>query len=248
MTYKQDILELLQAVRPDGRCDDCLSDELGIKPRQAVNMACRPLHESGTTTRLKAVCSRCGKDKLVNTLAAPNDFQRVTRAAAPPAPAVLPSRPDIPASPNHQRIGSISNAHVGRDFEDVARAYFLQTEGLVLQSPFSLPVGHGVVTKGHRFDLGSDEPAILVECKSHDWTVTGNVPSAKVTVWNEAMYYFHLAPARFRKVLFVLDARHARHGVSLAEWYVRTNRHLAPPGVVIIEYGVETGVGRVVTW
>jgi hypothetical protein len=25
---------------------------------------------------------------------------------------------------NHQRIGSISNAHVGRDFEAIAHAYF----------------------------------------------------------------------------------------------------------------------------
>ena len=26
----------------------------------------------------------------------------------------------------------------------------------------------------------------------------------KITVWNESMYYFHLAPSVFRKVLFVL--------------------------------------------
>ena len=58
--------------------------------------------------------------------------------------------------------------------------------------------------KNRKFDPGSDDPPVLVECKSHTWTRGGNVPSAKMTVWNEAMYLFLLAPMRFRKVLFVL--------------------------------------------
>ena len=85
---------------------------------------------------------------------------------------------------------------------------------------------------------------MLVECKSHHWTVTGNMPSAKVTVWNEAMYYFHLAPANFRKVLFVLEARHPRRRETLGEYYVRTNRHLIPPDVAIIEYDAQLQTGR----
>jgi len=93
---------------------------------------------------------------------------------------------------NHQRIGAISNAHAGREFEAEARAYFVQREGLNLSTSFSVPLGVAAARKLHSFDLGSEEHAVLVECKSHNWTVTGNMPSAKVTVWNEAMYYFHL--------------------------------------------------------
>jgi hypothetical protein len=141
---------------------------------------------------------------------------------------------------NFQRIGSISNAHVGRDFEDIAYWYFLEVEGLTLQKRFSVDVGCNNTKKCRRFDLGSEEPAILVECKSHRWTETGNMPSAKVTVWNESMFYFHIAPSRYRKVLFVLRDVHLRKAESLAEYYVRNYAHLIPAGVSIIEFDEPT--------
>jgi len=145
---------------------------------------------------------------------------------------------------NHQRIGAISNAHAGREFEALARHYFSSHERLDLQPSFPVPLGHGSATKIHKFDFGSEKPPVLVECKSHNWTVTGNMPSAKVTVWNEAMYYFHLAPKHFRKVLFVLEARHRLQSQSLAEFYVRTHGHLVPPGVEILEYNPKTKDAR----
>ena len=145
---------------------------------------------------------------------------------------------------NHQRIGSISNAHAGHDFEVFARTFFAEQEGLYLLPSFPVSLGHASKTKSHRFDLGSDDPAVLVECKSHNWTVTGNMPSAKITVWNEAMYYFHLAPQHYRKILFVLDARHDRQVQSLAEFYVRTCGHLIPPGVTILEFNPESRAVR----
>ena len=145
---------------------------------------------------------------------------------------------------NHQRIGAISNAHAGREFEEEALAYFAKCEGLHLSPSFSVPLGVASTKKLHSFDLGSEEPAVLVECKSHNWTVTGNMPSAKVTVWNEAMYYFLLAPKHFQKILFVLEARHARQPQTLAEYYVRTNGHLVPTDVSIIEYNPSSKVGR----
>src|SRR5258708_11120730 len=137
---------------------------------------------------------------------------------------------------NFQRDDSISNAHVGRDFEEVARDYFLQTEGLPLQKNFTVEIGANIVKKRRRFELGSEDPAILVECKSHRWTETGNMPSAKVTVWNESMFYFHIAPDRYRKLLFVLRDVHTRRTESLAEYYVRNYSHLIPAGVSIIEF------------
>ena len=80
--------------------------------------------------------------------------------------------------------------------------------------------------KARRFDRGSDAPRRPVECKSHNWTSGGNVPSAKMTVWNEAMYYFHVAPAQYRKVLFVLKS--LRDGETLAAYYIRNFGHLIP--------------------
>ncbi len=143
---------------------------------------------------------------------------------------------------NFQRIGSISNTQVGRDFEAVAYKYFFKVEGLKLQKRFSLEIGAGISKKCRQFDLGLEKPAILVECKSHRWTETGNMPSAKLTVWNESMFYFHIAPNRYRKVLFVVRDVHPRRTETLAEYYVRNYSHPIPRRVSIIEFDERSGL------
>ena len=95
--------------------------------------------------------------------------------------------------------------------------------------------------KKHCFDLGAATPKIIVECKSHKWTAGANVPSAKMTVWNEAMYYFHLAPKNFRKILFVLHDKRRRDGESLLSYYKRTYYHMIPQGVEFFEWDEVTG-------
>ena len=70
---------------------------------------------------------------------------------------------------------------------------------MFLDINIKLPVGIEAVTKEHAFDLGSLDQKIIVECKFHKWTAGGHVPSAKLTVWNEAMYYFVTAPKDYRK-------------------------------------------------
>jgi hypothetical protein len=77
---------------------------------------------------------------------------------------------------NFQRVGAISNAHVGATFEQKAAAA-LALEGMTVHAAFVLPVGIGDVKKAHRFDLGSRTPPVVIECKSHRWTTGGNVPS-----------------------------------------------------------------------
>ena len=141
-----------------------------------------------------------------------------------------------------QRIGAASNARVGRDFESIVRAYFAG-EGLALTPDHAVAVGHGNRTKLHRFDLGSEDPRILIECKSHRWTTGGNSPSAKLTVWNEAMYYFHLAPSRYRKCLCVLSDFRERGRLSLAAHYLNSYSHLVPDGVEVWEFDADTGLG-----
>jgi hypothetical protein len=140
-----------------------------------------------------------------------------------------------------QRIGADSNSQVGDDFERVAQRFFAR-QGVELRRGESVSVGVAQSTKPHFFDLGSASAKLLVECKCHRWTRPGdNVPSAKLTVWNEAMYYFHLAPPDFRKVLFVLRDLRGGNGESLAAYYLRTYGHLIPRGVELWEYDEVTG-------
>ncbi|SPD72151.1 conserved hypothetical protein [uncultured Desulfobacterium sp.] len=133
-----------------------------------------------------------------------------------------------------QRKGSESNAHVGRDFEAKIQTYF-EKQGLSLSYGVTVPIG---VTgkKPHSFDLGSKDGKILVECKAHRWTEGGNVPSAKLTVWNEAMFFFHTAPSGYRKLLVVLHDFSSRRNETLGEYYVRTYSHLIPEDVEVWEY------------
>ena len=66
------------------------------------------------------------------------------------------------------------------------------------------------------------------------------MPSAKLTVWNEAMYYFSLAPSSYRKIFFVLKDVCDHRRESLAEYYVRLKQHLIPSDVEVWEYCEDT--------
>jgi len=136
---------------------------------------------------------------------------------------------------NFQRSGSVSNAHVGRAFEQLA-ASVLKREGIDVSQNHPVEVGIGTNTKLHSFDLGSESTPVIVECKSHRWTSGNNVPSAKITVWNEAMYYFHCAPKKYRKIFFVLKDTRSSSGETLCEYYIRNFGHLIPSEVEIWEF------------
>ena len=133
-----------------------------------------------------------------------------------------------------QRKGSESNPHVGRDFEDKIREYFAK-QGLPLNSGVTVAIGING-KKFHSFDLGNTDKKVLVECKAHRWTESGNVPSAKLTVWNEAMFFFYASPPGYRKYLVVLNDFSARRNETLGAYYVRTCSHLIPADVEVWEY------------
>lgn len=134
-----------------------------------------------------------------------------------------------------QRIGSLSNAQVGLDFELKTQLFF-EKKGIFLHKNHKVLVGVGDIKKIHRFDLGCSTQEILVECKSHRWTTGDNVPSAKLTVWNEAMLYFHSAPISYRKIMFILKDKRHRTGETLGQYYIRTFPHLIPEDVELWEY------------
>ena len=101
-----------------------------------------------------------------------------------------------------QRKGAKSNTHVGKEFERAAKDFFT-LKGLHLQKRYFNRY-RDKRKKPHTFDLGNLNEKILVECKSHTWTEGGNVPSAKMTTWDQAMYFFYVAPTGYRKIFFVL--------------------------------------------
>ncbi len=140
-----------------------------------------------------------------------------------------------------QRVGSKSNAHVGREFELIAQRFFA-LQDIHLQLGHTVDVGVDAERKPHAFDLGCSSQKIIVECKSHRWTAGHNIPSAKLTVWNEAMYYFHVAPSSYRKIMFVLKDLRRGNGESLTSYYLRCYGHLVPAGVEFWEYDESTGV------
>lgn len=150
---------------------------------------------------------------------------------------------------NHQRKGAISNAHVGREFEKKAHLYLNKKIEIEFKKEFSLEIGmpDSVRKNKHRFDLGIDDSKkIIVECKAHTWTEGGNVPSAKLTVWNEAMYYFYLAPNDFRKILFVQKDFSIKKNMTLAEYYVEKYGHLIPKEVEIWEFDIKAGKHKII--
>ena len=140
----------------------------------------------------------------------------------------------------HQRLDSISNAHVGADFEKTALIFF-EKQGKHLTRNFPLEIGVHDKKKIHRFDLGSVSLKIIIECKSHKWTAGGKVPSAKMATWNEAMLYFHLAPKDFKKNFFTLHDKRQTNGETLVAYYKRTYAHIIPEGVEFLEYDESTG-------
>ncbi len=135
---------------------------------------------------------------------------------------------------NFQRIGSKNNASVGSDFEIAIKTLFEKRFHIKLEKQLSVSIGVSKETKPHRFDLGNSNAKVAVECKSHKWTSGGNVPSAKFTVWNEAMYYFSLLPKGFKCYFIVL--KDLRGTTSLGEHYRNNFYHLIPPNVTILEY------------
>lgn len=141
-----------------------------------------------------------------------------------------------------QRKGSTSNASVGISFENLT-ADFFSKKGLALVSPFPLEIGLHKKKK-HNFDFGDISKKVIIECKSHCWTETDNIPSAKITTWDQAMFYFLLAPNEYRKIFFVQRDYSERRKETLADYYLRTKFHLIPQDVEIWEFDINQKIAN----
>lgn len=141
---------------------------------------------------------------------------------------------------NFQRKGAVSNAHVGREFEKRAKAV-LAEHGLALDPNHKVAVGITSPKKLHPFDLGSENPQVIVECKAQTWTEGNKVPSAKMKNWAEAMFCFYMAPDTYRKIFFVERSERKTTGETLLSYFRRTHSHMIPSGVEFWELDGETG-------
>ena len=103
-------------------------------------------------------------------------------------------------------------------FQLVAREYFEKQLGVQLESEKSVRLDDGQI---HRFDLGSKEADVLIECKSYTFTETGNEPAAKL---NHAKTDAQLLRASHasRKIIVFDDDLHPKKG-SLAKLFARRN-------------------------
>jgi hypothetical protein len=119
------------------------------------------------------------------------------------------------------RLINSGNSQRGKDFEQLVSTVFAAEQGLHLKSELTVPIGRP--SKDHKFDLGSLDPAVVVECKNLTWTVTNKIPSAKLTALREAVFYLLLAPTEFRRILAMKRHTHPERKESLAEYFVRLN-------------------------
>jgi len=70
MTNKEYILEALEN-KPNGICDDCLSVETNIQPRQQVNQICNKLLSAKVISRQEDLCPNCKSLKFLNAIVLP---------------------------------------------------------------------------------------------------------------------------------------------------------------------------------
>lgn len=138
-----------------------------------------------------------------------------------------------------------SRKHQGTNFENIAKEVIFAQKKIILTKDIAIPIGVSQNKKKHKFDLGNIEEKILVECKYHSWTITGNSPSAKMTIWNEAMLFFMLTPKDYTKILFVKKSTHDNKKETLAGYYFRTYSHLIPENVEIWEYDTESEILKI---
>jgi hypothetical protein len=86
---------ILRALTQGPMCDDCLTNQTGLAPRQSVNLNSRKLAEQGLLIRAKGFCPFCGGIKLTNRLpggrskTGPLGRRIAAATAAPPQPELL---------------------------------------------------------------------------------------------------------------------------------------------------------------
>lgn len=105
-------------------------------------------------------------------------------------------------------------------FETLAKAHFERMLEIRLTEQVEKSLPDGQV---HRFDLASDDGAVLIECKSYTWTKGGNEPAAKLNHARTDALMLKASLAK-RKLLVFEDDLHPTTRKSLAELFARRSQ------------------------
>ncbi len=139
------------------------------------------------------------------------------------------------------------NPIIGAEFQEQVRIWFEKQYRKPFVSEKKIAIGFFPDNKKeHKFDIVAEDDSMAIECKRYTWTVTGNVPSAKMGFTNEAAFYLSLLPDSYTKYIVMLYSYNAKRNETLAEYYYRTNNHLLG-STKVAEYNLETKTLRIIT-
>lgn len=141
-------------------------------------------------------------------------------------------------------MSNSENPKNGADFQKAVQEYFIHKYGTGFELEKKIRIGK-TEKKDHKFDIVNLEKGIVIECKRYTWTETGNVPSAKMGFTNEAAFYLSFLPDSYTKYIVMLRSYHHKRNESLAEYYLRTNRHLLG-NIIVAEYDPSTDIFQIV--
>ena len=116
------------------------------------------------------------------------------------------------------------NSLVGRKFQEFVQAILEKEYNTYFEQEAAIPIGRP--PKEHKIDLANADRSIVAECKCYMWTISGKIPSAKLTGLDEAVFYFGFLPSGTKKLLCMQKAVFRGNKETLAEYYVRTHGHL----------------------
>ena len=133
------------------------------------------------------------------------------------------------------KAGAAFQKDVARWFESKYKKEFILEKRIEIGSP----------SKAHKFDIVSKDDTMAIECKCYSWTITGNVPSAKMGFTNEAAFYLSFLPDTYDKYIVMQYAIHDKRNETLAEYYYRMNKHLLGK-TKVAEYNPDTDSLRII--
>lgn len=133
---------------------------------------------------------------------------------------------------NKLRSQNSLNPKKGADFEKRVREAISKRFGVAFEKR-SVKIGNP--PKEHAFNLVSGDGKYIIECKCHSWTKSKNIPSAKMSILNEAVFYLsHISKNKHRFLIIKKDFSEEKQK-TFAEYYFYINRHLLD-GVRIFEF------------
>lgn len=97
-----------------------------------------------------------------------------------------------------EEYAMLSNAERGRQFQVNCLEALKQKTNRNFDMEVRINIDD---SKFHSFDIATRERDIVVECKSFSYTISGNIPSAKITTLREAAMYLDLTPPNVHRLL-----------------------------------------------